>query len=106
MDILIDEKAASQLRSNLKSSLRCAHSTRKPILTHLNADTSWLLSLAYPDHIAPPPGRSRYNIPIDPWLDGPQEDVAGWFSKQWHLTKSRVQNIAELNDLLRDAEAL
>ncbi len=96
--------AASQLHFQLKSAFQRAHTARTPVLTHLNADTTWLLSLSYPDQVDPPQGRSRYNILIDPWLDGPQEDVASWFSKQWHSIKSSVRTIAELNEILCDVE--
>lgn len=106
MDSLINDQAEAQLRADLQNSLQRAHRAKKPILTHLNADTTWLLSLAYPEPTRASPGRSRYNLLIDPWLDGPQEDVAGWFSKQWHPVKSCVQTIVELEDLLHAAEAL
>jgi hypothetical protein len=94
------------LHGPLKCSFQRAHNGKTPVLAHLNADTSWLLSLAYPDHVSPPPGRSRYNILIDPWLAGPQEDVASWFSKQWHLTESSVRTMDGLNAILCDAEGL
>ncbi|EHY57186.1 hypothetical protein HRR83_002681 [Exophiala dermatitidis] len=106
MDALLDEQAAHQLETELRSTVRATLRTKRPVLTHLNADTTWLLSLSYPDSIFPPTGRAQYNILIDPWLDGPQEDVAGWFSKQWHQAKSSVQTIAQLEDVLRDVEAL
>src|ERR1700761_8713869 len=104
MDASVDAEAVSKLRDQLAGYFQHAHYSKAPILTHLNADTTWLLSLPYPDQIDPPPGRSRYNILIDPWLDGPQEDVASWFSKQWHLIQSSIRTIAELNNVLRDAE--
>lgn len=106
MDPLIDDKAASQLQSDLRKSLRSAHILKRPILTHLNADTTWLASLPYPAGRPPPSGRLRYNILIDPWLQGSQEDVSGWFSKQWHGVQSSVQTITELEALLREAEDL
>ncbi len=37
-------------------------------------DCSWLISL----------GHCR--LLIDPWLEGPEIDVAGWFNSQWHAT--------------------
>ncbi|ETI19827.1 hypothetical protein G647_08841 [Cladophialophora carrionii CBS 160.54] len=95
---------ATLLRDQLKGSFERANDGKVPVLTHLNDDTSWLLSLAYPDQVSPPKGRSRYNILIDPWLDGPQEDVASWFSKQWHLMESSVRTIDALNAVLCDAE--
>ena len=88
-----------------RSTLHALRSGR-PVLTHLNADTTWLLSLAYPDQVKPPSGRQRFNVIIDPWLTGPQSDVASWFSTQWHVIKSSVQSVAEINDLLVRVENL
>ncbi|KAK4943476.1 hypothetical protein LTR10_016967 [Elasticomyces elasticus] len=106
MDPILDDKAASQLQNDLRGSLRSAHESKRPILTHLNADTTWLVSLPYPSHESPPPGRLRYNLLIDPWLQGSQEDLSAWFSKQWHGVQSSVQTISELEELLREAESL
>ena len=59
-----------QLQGTLNSSIREALLTQRPILTHLNADTTWLLQLPYPSDAARPPGRSRFNIVLDPWFQG------------------------------------
>ena len=59
-----------QLQGTLNSSIREALLAQRPILTHLNADTTWLLQLPYPNNAARPPGRSRFNIVLDPWLRG------------------------------------
>ncbi|OLN83305.1 hypothetical protein CCHL11_03140 [Colletotrichum chlorophyti] len=78
----------------------------RPILTHLNADTTWLIQLPYPPSSTStaPPGRRRFNILLDPWLQGPQSDLASWFSTQWHVVEPSVKNIAELNSLLAGME--
>ncbi|KAK8028338.1 hypothetical protein PG991_005394 [Apiospora marii] len=94
-------------RAQLRSALQRA--TDEPVLIHLNADTTWLVSLPYPPTAAttttkPVAGRSRFNILLDPWLQGPQSDVASWFSTQWHLVAPSVQTIDELNLLLIEAE--
>ena len=83
-----------------------AHQRQRPLLTHLNADTTWLLSLPCSGHRASLPGRAFYNILIDPWLKGSQSDVASWFSTQWHVVESSVQSIIELNALLHKAESV
>ena len=101
----MDQSASSlQLQQNLQNSIHRAFLTRRPILTHLNADTTWLLQLPYPHGIKSREGRSRYNIVFDPWLQGPQSDVASWFSKQWHATDSSVQSIGELQCILKDID--
>lgn len=93
-----------QLQQNLRDSISRALACRRPILTHLNADTTWLLQLPYPHGVTPPKGRSHFYILIDPWLKGPQIDVSSWFSKQWHSTKSSVTTIADLNEHLKEIE--
>ncbi|KPI37604.1 uncharacterized protein AB675_3982 [Cyphellophora attinorum] len=95
--------ADSRGLSDYKEKIRTSAS--RPVLSHLNADTSWLLSLAYPPISTPPPGRSRYNIVIDPWFTGAQSDVAKWFSTQYHAVKSDIQSIAALNQIIAEAEA-
>jgi hypothetical protein len=97
---------SSQLLLELKDSIEGALAAQRPILAHLNADTTWLLSLPYPDDASRPPERCRFNILIDPWLQGSQSDVASWFSTQWHKIKSSVQTIEELNDVLCEREDL
>ena len=101
-----DDTSSLQLHQDLQQSVVDSLATGRPLLTHWNADTTWSLSFAYPAHEPRPPGRSRYNILIDPWLAGPQSDFAGWFSTQWHATQSSVQTIAELEAGLKEVETL
>lgn len=104
---------------NLKdrAAWRAALESPRPVLAHLNADTTWLLQLPIPTSAtatakhkskatskAKTPRRSHYNILIDPWLEGPQSDVASWFSTQWHIVTPAVQTMKELNEVLADLE--
>ena len=91
-------------KSGFQEALLTAHRSCRPVLFRLNADTSFLLSLPYPLTGARPKARCRYNILIDPWLQGPQSDVASWFSTQWHVIDSAVKTIRELHEVLHDAE--
>lgn len=59
---LIMDDSAKQLQRELSESVRKALATGRPILTHINADTTWLLQLPYPGNVTPPPDRSHYNI--------------------------------------------
>lgn len=92
-----------QLLKGLEEAVEGALVHGRPILTHLNADTSWLLSLPYPA-AASHPRRSFFHILIDPWLQGPQSDLASWFSRQWHAIDSSVQTVAELSSCLQCLE--
>jgi hypothetical protein len=97
---------SSQLQSELEGSIEATLTARRPFLQHINADTTWLLSLPYPDDATWPPGRCRFNVLIDPWLKDEQSDVAGWFSTQWHRIESSVQTIQDLNSVLEEREDL
>ncbi|RWA14301.1 hypothetical protein EKO27_g776 [Xylaria grammica] len=87
-----------------RAALSGAWSSPRPILTHINADTTWLLHLPYPEGVRRPPGRSRFNVLLDPWLQGPQSDGGRWFSIQWHVVAPSVQTIKELNELIGELE--
>ncbi|KZP25941.1 hypothetical protein FIBSPDRAFT_361969 [Athelia psychrophila] len=55
-------------------------------LQHINADTTWLLSIPIP-HPSPAPANTtpaHFNILIDPWLAGTQTDYHHLFSRQSH----------------------
>lgn len=80
------------------------NSPQRPVLTHLNADTSWLLQLPYPAGAARPSGRTHFNVLFDPWLHGAQSDVAWWFSTQWHVVPPAVASIHDLDSLLKKLE--
>jgi hypothetical protein len=41
---------------------------------------------------------------MDPWLRGPQSDVASWFSTQWHVVRPTVETMDELSSLLARLE--
>ncbi len=97
------DNSALQLQGELSASAIGTCNIPRPILTHLNGDTSWLLQLPWKDA---PSGRSRFNILIDPWFNGIQIDIAWWFSRQWHVTEPAVQSIAELNERLKGTESL
>ncbi len=105
-NFVVMDAPSLQLLETLNGSIQRALLSHRPILTHLNADTSWLLQLPYPPDAERPPGRSRWNIVFDPWLIGGQSDVAYWFSQQWHAVASSVQTMAELNDLLKEIEKM
>lgn len=96
-----NDEISSQLHETLRQSITAALSTRRPLLTRLNADTSWLLSIPYPVSFPTLRAKQYYHILIDPWLQGPQSDVAAFFSQQWHAESSKVQTIAELEDVIQ-----
>lgn len=100
------DETSDQLNSDLLQSVARSLSARRPLLHHLNADTSWLLQLPRPLHSVRHSGRYWFNILIDPWLSGSQSDVASWFSQQWHEAPPAVGSIHDLEALARDIEIL
>lgn len=85
----------------------------RPILHHLNADTSWLIQLPIPESHRAGSGsgtgqssssRKYFNILLDPWLSGSQSDVAAWFSRQWHSEAPAYGSIAAVQALCQASE--
>ncbi|KAF2115094.1 hypothetical protein BDV96DRAFT_576446 [Lophiotrema nucula] len=97
---------SAQLHTEIRDSVVRAFATRRPLLHHLNADTSWLLQIPRPASAVNYGSRIYYNILIDPWFIGGQSDVAKWFSQQWHATESAVKSVAEVEELARQVEIL
>ncbi|KAJ8066104.1 hypothetical protein OCU04_005195 [Sclerotinia nivalis] len=95
---------SAQLQTTLSDSIREALNTHRPLVTHLNADTTWLLSIPFPPTAYNPFSRSYYHILIDPWLRGGQSDVAAFFSQQWHANPSSVQSINEVEEVIKGIE--
>lgn len=95
-----------QLNLEIRDAVVKALATRRPILHHLNADTSWLLQIPRPASAVKRGGRIYYNVLIDPWFVGGQSDVAKWFSQQFHATESAVKSVAEVEELARQVEIL
>jgi hypothetical protein len=95
-----------QLNLEIRDAVVKALATRRPILHHLNADTSWLLQIPRPANAVKHGSRVYFNILIDPWFVGGQSDVAKWFSQQFHATESAVKSVAEVDELARQVEIL
>lgn len=98
-----------QILMDLRDSIARSLKTHRPLLHHLNPDTSWFLQIPRPSiGLRKRSSRSRhwYNILIDPWLSGSQIDVASWFSQQWHVEPCGVASISELESLARQIESM
>ncbi|KAF7939066.1 uncharacterized protein EAE98_001402 [Botrytis deweyae] len=92
------------LQPTPNESIRDTLNTSRPLITHLNADTTWLLSIPYPKTAETSFNKAYYHILIDPWLRGGQSDVAAFFSQQWHANPSAVQSIAEIEEFIKSIE--
>ncbi|KAF2127878.1 hypothetical protein P153DRAFT_432322, partial [Dothidotthia symphoricarpi CBS 119687] len=101
-----DDAPSTQLHLEIRDAVVRAFATHRPILHHLNADTSWLLQIPRPANAVKHGSRIYFNILIDPWFVGAQSDVARWFSQQWHATRSAVQSVRDVDELARQVEVL
>ncbi|KAK7181921.1 hypothetical protein DPSP01_009518 [Paraphaeosphaeria sporulosa] len=101
-----DDAPSAQLHLEMRDAMVRNLASRRPILHHLNADTSWLLQIPRPASAVKHGSRIYYNILIDPWLQGGQSDVAAWFSQQWHATESAVKTVAEVEEVARQIEIM
>lgn len=63
-----------------------------PRLTHLNADTSWLVEL-------PRDAQRIFKLLLDPWFEGTQTDFHRLFSRQKHIIPAAIKNASELGTL-------
>jgi hypothetical protein len=99
-----EDLPSKQLYRALTETVTRTLSTRRPILHHLNADSTWLIQIPRPPCAIARGGRIFYNIIVDPWLTGPQSDVARWFSQQWHAHESAMGSIKDVEDLIWNIE--
>lgn len=82
-----------------KQKLQSVTDLQRPLLHHLNSDTSWLLQIPRNDG-----HRTFFNLLIDPWFVGPESVFSAWFHEDHHTGPSAIQTIAELEDSLREFE--
>lgn len=82
------------------SVFRTAKDAQRPILHHLNADTSWLIQIPRSDGHP----RPYFNVLVDAWLTTPQVEYSRIFHQQEHTVPSAFQTIAEVETFARDVE--
>jgi hypothetical protein len=80
--------------------LRTEADTHRPLIHHLNADTSWLIQLPRND------GHQRvyFNVLVDAWLTTPQVEYHRIFHQQEHTVPSAFQTIAEVETYVHEIE--
>ncbi|KAF7558147.1 hypothetical protein G7Z17_g162 [Cylindrodendrum hubeiense] len=64
-------------QDTLQAYFASPNATLRPILTSLNGDNSWLISLPRPS--AERAGRTFYHVVFEPWLAGPTSILSSWF---------------------------
>lgn len=79
----------------------------RPILTHLNADTSWLISFPRPsteDDEDTKTNRVYYHVVLDPWLDTEYVFGSRWFIAMNHAIPSKYKTIEQVQRLILNIE--
>lgn len=107
--ILEDSQPAPHLR--LRNSPELSAAVRRPILTHLSADNSWLVSLPLP--ITPNPSgdfkttatKAYFHILLDAWLDGEEFATGRWFRVAEHTERPAYQTTEAIDGLIMEIEA-
>ncbi|KAK7740904.1 hypothetical protein SLS53_004967 [Cytospora paraplurivora] len=74
---------------------------RRPILTSLNGDGSWLISFPLP---SPSPRKSYYHIATEAWLNGPATQGTSWFICIDLTEPPAAKNGADIDAIIREIE--
>lgn len=64
----------------------------RPILTSLNGDNSWLISIPRPVNERKTTGKAYYHIVHDPWLNGPVTEGSSWLI---HISTSAAPTVSD-----------
>lgn len=93
--------------TNLRTLLSSSPTTPtfRPLLTHLSADNSWLLSIPIPKRTQ---GKAYFHLLHDAWLTSTNTAFPGasWFQQQTHIETPAYQSISDVNDLIADIEII
>ena len=106
--------AGLERQSHLRNLLNSTGSLQRPLLTHLSADNSWLLSVPIPSNIATAVNQGakrthhkKYiHLLLDAWLTPSNTAFASapWFQVQTHVEVPACQSIADVIALITDIE--
>lgn len=90
--------------SSLKSSLGCQSQAPRPMLTSINGDATWLISLPRPigdrhSH------KQYYHVLTDPWLKGDAKTLSTWFILIKRILPEAAADGPGVDDIIREIEA-
>ncbi|WQF88272.1 Putative ribonuclease Z/Hydroxyacylglutathione hydrolase [Colletotrichum destructivum] len=93
-------------RAGLLQTLASAEaSPRRPILTYVNGDNTWLISIPRPDAGASGGGgKAFYHILLDPWLGGHSDSFSKWILRMRLKQDAALGSIGAVEDWIRDTE--
>ncbi|GKT44857.1 uncharacterized protein ColSpa_05038 [Colletotrichum spaethianum] len=76
-------------------------SPKRPILTLVNGDNTWLISVPRPDNTT---GKSFYHILQDPWLSGPSDAYSRWFLRMQLKEEGALSSFKAVEDWIQEVE--
>ncbi|KZL68382.1 hypothetical protein CI238_00255 [Colletotrichum incanum] len=89
-------------RTTLMDTLASAQaSPRRPILTLVNGDNTWLISVPRP---ASTNGKAFYHILQDPWLGGPSDALSRWFLRLHLKEEGALGSLKAVEDWIQEVE--
>lgn len=75
---MLDPKIQAHLRDVAKDIPHSGPSGLRPVLTSLNGDNSWLISIPRPANDIRKLGKAFFHIVYDPWLAGTASQIMSW----------------------------
>ncbi|TQN66750.1 hypothetical protein CSHISOI_08701 [Colletotrichum shisoi] len=92
-------------RAGLLQTLASAEaSPRRPILTYVNGDNTWLISIPRPTDGASDGGKAFYHILLDPWLGGHSDSFSRWVLRMRLKQDAALGSVGAVEDWIRDTE--
>ncbi|GJC79780.1 hypothetical protein ColLi_02618 [Colletotrichum liriopes] len=89
-------------RTKLIDTLASAQeSPKRPILTLVNGDNTWLISIPRP---ASTTGKAFYHILQDPWLGGPSDTISHWFFRMQLKEEGALSSLKAIEDWIQEVE--
>jgi hypothetical protein len=76
----------------------------RPIFTSLNGDNSWLLSFPRPEPERKALGKAYFHMVHDPWLNGPEVQIASWVVHLSLSSTPAATNGAGVEKVVREIE--
>ena len=102
-------------RTKLEQLLKTSAKERRPLLTHLSADNSWLLSTPMPRETPSAISNDNkqvhrkvyFHLLLDPWLTPSNSPFPGarWFQEQYHVEAPACPSIGAVTQRISNIEA-
>lgn len=91
--------------SSVKAHLAGHNAKKRPLLTLLNGDNSWLMSFPRPPAERTLQDKAFYHVVLDPWLTGDIVIGAPWLVSAQNPARGSIKDGTAVEDLVREIEA-